>query len=91
MTWLFIVKSLTFRIKNEFEKLSNEEFLGRTDDEVFELVWKANGANNLEYEHLSVLEESVWLSCCVSIDETIDAWLITMTEIKEKLNLSGKD
>jgi hypothetical protein len=90
LPWLASVKNINKKINNQFSRLENGEFLNRPDDEIFELIWKANGAINLEYENLPVLDKSVWSYCHLSIDETTDAWLITMTEDKGNIKFIWK-
>jgi hypothetical protein len=90
LSWIYQIKKFKNRILLQFDKLQNKEFENRPDDEVFELVWKANGSNNPKYSNLQVLDESVWFYCHVSIDETSDAWLITLTEDNQRLKFIWK-
>ncbi len=83
LTWLHSVKQLSDRIKNHFDSFKNKEFINRSDSEIFEIVRKANQSEeeyNPKYLHLPVIENSIWNSCFISIDETTNAWLITLTE-----------
>lgn len=87
-TWLISIKKIRDRVNLQFENFKNKEFINRSDDEIFELIWKANqmeGDYNHKYLYLPVLDNSIWNYCHVAIDETIDAWLITMTENKGNL------
>lgn len=86
--WTYSLKFLKEQIKNNFNSICHPEFNGRTDRELFELIWKANQLEDdyeLEFVHLPVLDNSVWSNCHISIDETTDAFLITMTELNGKI------
>lgn len=92
-TWIYNIKRIQKRLVEHFADLKNTEFKDRRDDEVFELVWKSNQSEeefSPEYQYLPVLDNDVWSSCHLSIDETIDAWLITMTEDNSKLKFIWK-
>lgn len=70
------------------DEFKHPEFTDRTEAEVFELVWKANQCERefkKEFLHLPKLENSVWESCHISLDETTGAYLITLTEHNHQL------
>ena len=69
------------RLKHNFESIVHEEFNNRNDEELFELVCKSNRMEEQHspaFAHLPVLENKVWQNCCITFDETTDAWLIAM-------------
>ncbi|WKN41687.1 hypothetical protein [Tunicatimonas pelagia] len=73
--------------------MKNDEFKNRSDEEVFELIWKANQLEDEfdpTFNHLPILDNSIWAACHISIDETTDAWLITMIEENDELKLIWK-
>lgn len=85
-TWIGSLKKIKYKIENNSKNLSHKEFENRSDRELFELIWKANQEEenyNVEYNYLPALENEIWSNCHISIDETIDAYLITMTENNE--------
>ncbi|MES2679406.1 MAG: Imm42 family immunity protein [Bacteroidota bacterium] len=64
------------------------EFANRTNDELFELVYKANQSESefkSEYKHLPQLDSDVWSICCLRMDETTDAYLSALVEADNKL------
>ena len=72
-------------IKN---RLRHSEFKNRSDDELFELVYKANQSESefkVQYKHLPQLDSEIWSHCCIRIDETTDAYLIALLEIDDQL------
>jgi len=89
-TWMSAIYSLKEKLDNNFEALSIPEFKNKTDREIFELLLKAN---QLETEHkqdfsyLLILDNEVWSSCLISLDETIDAYMIFMIESDRKIQL----
>ncbi len=81
LTWLQSISMLLTRVKNN--ELNHNEFLNKKDDELFELIWKANQEKKEfkpEYTYLPQLDSLVWSNCHLSIDETTDAYLITTTQ-----------
>ena len=85
-TWLHSIELFLKRIRDN--NLVHSEFLNKTDDELFELIWKANQFEedfNSKYSYLPQLDNSVWSKCSFGIDETTDAYLITTTEIENKI------
>lgn len=92
-TWRYKIEILKERIKNNFNALIQEEFKNKADEELFELICKANqevDEYKVEFAHLPVLHSKVWSDCHISIDETTDAFLITMTEIDGKIKFLWK-
>lgn len=82
-SWKHSLRLLKDRIKNNFSSISNTEFQNKNDREIFELIWKANQMEEdykNEFAHLPVLNNKVWSNCSISLGETTDAYLITMTE-----------
>ncbi|MDL5045913.1 hypothetical protein QQ054_07690 [Oscillatoria amoena NRMC-F 0135] len=74
LTWLQSISMLLTRVKNN--ELNHNEFLNKKDDELFELIWKANQEKKEfkpEYTYLPQLDSLVWSNCHLSIDETTDA------------------
>ncbi len=72
-------------IKN---RLRHPVFKNRSDDELFELVYKANQSDSefkSQYKHLPQLDSEIWSNCCISMDETTDAYLIVLVDIDDKL------
>jgi hypothetical protein len=83
-SWLSYVEQLKDLLKNDFDSLRNDAFESRSDREIFELIYKANqlpDRYSKRYEHLPVLDNKVWANCSISIDETIDAFLIAWAEV----------
>jgi len=88
LTWLNSVSLFLNRIKNN--ELANDEFSNRKDDELFELIWKANQFKdefNPAYTYLPQLDSAVWENCHLSLDETTDAYLITTTQIDDDIKI----
>lgn len=92
-TWLWSLKLILKRMLMNPDEFKHPEFQDRKDEEIFELIWKANQSEN-EFEkdflHLPKLENGLWSSCHISLDETTDAYLITLTEHEEKLKFIWK-
>ena len=87
-SWLYSLKLIIDKIKNDFSSFSHLEFLNKSDREIFELIWKANRKEDsykAEYAYLPTLDNKVWSNCSLDIDETIDAYLMTMTEDNGKI------
>jgi len=87
-TWKNSLQRFKDQIQNDFHSIAHSEFSNRSDKELFELVWKANQLEEeykQEYNYLPVLDNKVWSNCHISIDETTDAFLITMTELKGRI------
>jgi putative acetyltransferase len=84
-SWLYRLEYIKNNFKNCFDYFSHEEFESRSDEEIFALVWKANGDNNPDYDYLPVLDSYIWKFCHISIDETTDAYLITATADKDNI------
>jgi hypothetical protein len=81
-SWKYAVENLKDELKNRTYAIFHPEFENRNNEELFELIWKANQleeAYKSEYSHLPILDNKVWATCHFSIDETTDAFLITMT------------
>lgn len=90
LTWLNGLAGFLQRIKNGENK--HAEFVNRSDEEIFELIWKSNQLEedfDPQFTHLPQLDSSVW-HCHLSLDETIDAYLITVTEQGDKLKFICK-
>lgn len=88
LMWLKSINLLLQRVKNNV--LTHKDFLNKRDDELFELIWKANQFEeefNPAYSYLPQLNNSVWNNCHLSIDETTDAYLITTTQIGETIKI----
>lgn len=80
-SWHYSLERIKERIRNNFSDISNNEFINRSDREIFELVWKANQLEEEykpEYAYLPVLSNEVWSNCGLSIGETTDAYLMVM-------------
>ena len=80
--WTYKAALLLDRLTNHFDKFSHPEFLNRTDQEIFELVWKSNQLDtefDPQYAYLPQLDNNVWVYCGLGLGETIDAYLITIT------------
>ena len=93
LSWLASVKLLLERIQKKSDLLRNDEFKNRSDEEIFELIWKANQLEeefDPKFNHLPILDNSIWTACHISIDETTDAWLITMIEENNELKFIWK-
>lgn len=89
-TWMYAINNLKEKLDNNFVALSNPEFKNKTDREIFELILKANQLDieyKQDYLYLPTLDNTVWISCNVSLDETIDAYTILMINFDEKIKL----
>lgn len=87
-SWKNSLQLFKDQIKNDFNSIIHPEFLNKSDRELFELIWKANQLEKEykeEYKYLPVLDNQVWSNCHISIDETTDAYLITITELEGKI------
>jgi hypothetical protein len=87
-SWKYSLQLLKDQIKNDFYSIAHSEFSNRSDKELFELVWKANQLEEEykpEYKYLPVLDSKVWSNCHISIDETTDAFFISMTELTGRI------
>jgi hypothetical protein len=92
-SWKYSLQHLKDRIKNDFNSIIHAEFSNKSDREIFELIWKANQLEEEykdEYKYLPMLDNKVWSNCHISIDETTDAYLITMTETEGKIKFLWK-
>lgn len=90
-TWVHSLHSVLERVEETPEQLAHPAFAGRDSDELFELIWMANGCMpRTGYEHLPVLEDRVWRNCHIALDETTDPWLIAMVHVEEKLRFLWK-
>jgi hypothetical protein len=92
-TWLRSLKLILKRMLLNTDEFNHPEFHNRNDEEIFELIWKANQFEhefNKDFLHLPKLENTVWSSCHISLDETTHAYLITLTEHEDKLKLIWK-
>ncbi|KOY87815.1 hypothetical protein AD998_18240 [bacterium 336/3] len=92
-SWKSSLKHIKDQIKNNFDSISHTEFSNKTDEELFELVWKSNQLEEQhkdKYKHLPVLDNKVWVNCHISIDETTDAYLITIIELDGKIKFLWK-
>jgi len=80
-TWISSMEDNLTLIENNSDRFYHPEFDKRTDEEIFELIYKSNQLPNEFNKHfidLPVLSNEIWQYCNLSIDETIDAYLITM-------------
>ena len=80
-TWLWPVDWLQDNLHCRFDYLYDKEFEGRTDEEIFAMIWKANefeSEYDPEYLHLPKLDQVIWDICTFNIDETTDAWLLAV-------------
>lgn len=87
-SWKYSLQLLKDQIKSDFNSIIHAEFSNKSDTELFELIGKANQLEEEykdEYKYLPVLDNKVWSNCHISIDETTDAYLITMTETEGKI------
>ena len=85
------MKELLRRIQERSDIMENDEYKNRSNEEIFELIWKSNQVEDefdSTYDYLPMLASSVWEACHLSIGETTDAWLITL--IKEEDDLKFK-
>lgn len=81
-TWKGTLEQLKDKFKHDFSSFSHPEFRNKNNEELFELIWKANQLEEdfkPEFSHLPILDNKVWAACHLSIDETTDAYRITMT------------
>jgi hypothetical protein len=87
-TWVLMMKHLKESIQKNWVNLEHPIFKSLSDKEIFELVSKANQLEdefNPLYEYLPHFESEFWGRHFVSLDETIDAYLIVV--IRKGVNL----
>lgn len=92
-SWISSMEEMLKLIRDYSTKLYHPEFCSRTDDEIFELIYKSNQLPdefNEKYLYLPVLSNEVWQYCNVEIDETIDNYLLTMNCHKNVLKFIWK-
>ena len=81
VAWISRMQNILTLIENNSHRFYNPEFDKRTDEEIFELIYKSNqlpNEFNKDFIDLPVLSSEIWQYCNLSIDETTDAYLITM-------------
>ena len=92
-SWKLGLEELKIRIASNLNSLKNIEFNNRSDNELFELLIKANQLTEEfkpEFSYLPVLEHATWINCHVSIDETMDAFEIFMIESNSAIKFLWK-
>ena len=92
-TWISGLERLLDIIDSKFEVLSQAEFMNKSDNEIFELIYKSNQLEqeyDEKYKYLKVLDNEVWQYCNLTLDETIDAYLITITGFNENVKIIWK-
>ena len=92
-SWKNSIEKLKDQLLNNFGSISNSEFKDRNDREIFELINKANQIQedyNPDFYYLSVLENSIWNNCHFNIDETTDAYTLSMIEFSGKIKFLWK-
>lgn len=80
-SWISSMEHNLSLIENNSKRFYHPEFDKRTDEEIFELIYKSNqmpNEFNKDFIDLPVLPNEIWQYCNMGIDETIDAYLITM-------------
>ncbi|MCC6583622.1 MAG: hypothetical protein IT271_07965 [Chitinophagales bacterium] len=73
--------------------MKHKEFNSRSDEEIFELIFKSNQLEEEfkpQYKYLPILENTIWQDCHISIDETTDAWQIAMIQEDKILKIMWK-
>jgi len=93
-TWISSMEKNLVLIENNSNKLYHSEFHKRTDEEIFEIIYKSNQLPeefNQKHIDLPVLPNEVWQNCNLSIDETIDAYLIAMICDRDIMKFIWKD
>ncbi|OJJ14418.1 hypothetical protein BKI52_42300 [marine bacterium AO1-C] len=79
--WLPGVDWLQDNLHDRFDYLYDKEFEGRSDEEIFVMIWKANELESdydPKYLYLPKLNQVIWDICTIKIDETIDAWFLAV-------------
>jgi hypothetical protein len=92
-TWLTKVESILENIQKNPEKLYHKEFKNRTENEIFQMIYKANQMEEEyeeEFSYLPILPNSIWRYCNVGLDETIDAYLLTITSKDDEIKFIWK-
>ena len=80
-TWMYRMERILSVLENDVDKLFHSEFENRSDEEIFELIFKSNQLPeefHPDFLHLPTLPPKVWQYCYVGLDETSDAYLIGM-------------
>jgi hypothetical protein len=81
------------KLTNNVVKLYNKEFKNRTENEIFQMIYKANQMEEEyeeEFSYLPILPNSIWRYCNVGLDETIDAYLLTITSKDDEIKFIWK-
>lgn len=93
-TWSLFIEDLLNHIETNKGNLSNSLFSGLTDREIFELIFKSNQIDKDFDPAFADLPaqptNELWVKHCVRLDETIDAYLIVVIEVGEKLKFIWK-
>ncbi|MFZ1789623.1 MAG: Imm42 family immunity protein [Saprospiraceae bacterium] len=92
-TWMHSIQNILNLLTQDFEKLYHDEFENRTDAEIFELIYKANQLEeefDSKFLHLPVLKNEIWVNCNINLDETIDAFLLSIIVKDEKIKFIWK-
>lgn len=84
-TWLIQVGLLRAKVLRVSTHGMEPIFRGRTNDERFELIQRANGSRTPGYDHLPIPPAGIWNGHSISIDETTDAWSIGMIRTEDDL------
>lgn len=87
-SWIGGLKFLKDDLINKVENFKRPEFQNLSIDELFEIVDKANQFESdykEEFKHLPVLSESVWDTCCINLDETMDEYLMMLVQVDDDL------
>ena len=93
-TWTLFLEDLQNHIKANTGNLSDPLFSGLTEREIFELIFKSNQLDedfDPAFAHLPAQQtDDLWVKHVVSLDETIDAYLIVLIEAEGKLKFIWK-
>ena len=79
--WLSEMNRLQDNLHYRFDYLYDKEFEGRSDEEIFEMIWKVNTLEcdyDPKYLYLPKLDQVIWDICTFNLDETTDAWSLAV-------------
>lgn len=91
--WIGGLERMQTMISKSSNYLEHAEFKNRSDEELFELVWKSNQREsdfNPHFKYLPQLDNSVWSNCSVHLDDSTDQYLIATIGIGDKIKFIWK-
>lgn len=87
-SWVYSLQKLKSRILNRTESDFVGEFKNKSYEEIFQLIAKSNQLEeefDPKYKYLPKLNPKLWSNSNISLDETIDAWIIYWIANKDNI------